>query len=1127
MLQENMKKVGIILITLLILISFSTTINALELKEADTTYFKTLKVNDAVKSEAVFSLDTKTILTKDALTFTFNEVCGKVIDYRVLRKSICLFEKQTPIYKDKEICFYTPNNDSNDCYTEKTLLGYDNDTYYDICYEPFDSINDYSQDYKISANIMMELCSDGSYGYKVDWIPSIRIEDTFYEKGEWAWWNATGGSIITDGNYTVHTFTTNGTFSVPSGTMNATVLVVAGGGGGGWFAGGGGGAGGLIYTNSYSATGNITVVVGSGGTGATGAGNGNPGYNSSFGTLVSAGGGYGGKYDGGNGGSGGGGGGGDAAFPGQAGGTGVVGQGHDGGSSQSGAVSGGGGGGANTSGSNGASSSGGAGGYGSNYSISGNISCYAGGGGGSGTAEEGNGTCGGGHGGEQTPLVVATNALANTGSGGGGGYVETAGNGGSGIVIVRYLTEMPIANNTYLTVDLNTPVNDSWTNDDTPVFSWLPISNNVASGINCTFNYTLLGVSSTINRYNLNNNSVYNYTSFPLDDGEGSWFVNCSDGTNATTSSSYTLTVLTVSPTISYFNIEGTTFYTNTSLNTNISTTVSLGSLSADIDCYVNLTTLILSEDDIGLTNNTNYDFTTIGYGNFSKNDNVSCNVTVLDNATNTANSSDYVIISDTRPSVPTDINFSSSAFYYNYNTSFTANGSTDIDNDTITYHYQVYNLNDSILRQEYSSLASYIPVLADSGDTLRVSAKATTTDANSSTTYNETLIAYLTSATLNIRREKDNSLFDMSNVDDLILSIICSDDVEEVNLTLNVTTINISCAYEYLKLDYDYGNESYFRIITPTYEAFSNITFYLLDLTVDTAVEIIININDLSGEYSSGTISIDRYINGTQVNIISQPFDIENSATLYLLRNALYSVTVTNNDGDSRVIGNLISSEAGEKTLTLPEINFYPDEIIVGNQLLWNYTYGNTAGNSFIELNYYDGIGGSSNITYSIYNSSEDRIFRTSLMRTTNLTTGTVTITLNPLPNNNITYFSLLEITHDSFSYIIKDYAIFVSNGTILVGDWIGGNFVEDDFKTKITDTLFWIGLIAIFIIGLVFDAQNSKIGLVAVMFFMLMFIAFGFIQFGGITGVVTSVIGVVIVFNFITKSRRDTGGD
>ena len=41
----------------------------------------------------------------------------------------------------------------------------------------------------------------------------------------------TGGTITTDGSYSVHTFTSSGTFTAPSG-ITAEVLVVAGGGGG-------------------------------------------------------------------------------------------------------------------------------------------------------------------------------------------------------------------------------------------------------------------------------------------------------------------------------------------------------------------------------------------------------------------------------------------------------------------------------------------------------------------------------------------------------------------------------------------------------------------------------------------------------------------------------------------------------------------------------------------------------------------------------------------------------------------------------------------------------------------------------------------------------------------------------
>ena len=124
--------------------------------------------------------------------------------------------------------------------------------------------------------------------------------------------------------------------------------LVAGGGGGaagqttaGYTDNGAGGAGGYLAADGYYPESGvpITITVGLGGTGGAVNTNGTNGGDSSFGSIVSYGGGYGATVgnNGGNGGSGGGAGAG--ATPG----TGVVGQGHDGGSS---ALDGGAGGGA-------------------------------------------------------------------------------------------------------------------------------------------------------------------------------------------------------------------------------------------------------------------------------------------------------------------------------------------------------------------------------------------------------------------------------------------------------------------------------------------------------------------------------------------------------------------------------------------------------------------------------------------------------------------------------------------------------------------------------------------------------------------------------------------------------------
>ena len=305
---------------------------------------------------------------------------------------------------------------------------------------------------------------------------------------------ATGGTVTTSGNFKIHTFTGDGNFVVsqlgnPAGSTNkVSYVVVAGGGGGGigyngGHCGGGGGAGGyregktpvdtftaspLVAPDGVEITATtFPVTVGGGGTGRTGCNGcnngpnvkaGDNGSNSVFSTITSTGGGGGAGGDrspssnSGNGGSGGGGGS-DGNYPGTPAGAAGSGntppvsppQGNDGGNGPGQAEnSGGGGGGATQAGQpRQPGPNGGTGGAGATSCITGSPVARAGGGGGSGQ----NGTISGGAGGGGTggkgnpPATNATAGSANTGGGGGGGIkysLAVGGNGGKGVVIIRY-----------------------------------------------------------------------------------------------------------------------------------------------------------------------------------------------------------------------------------------------------------------------------------------------------------------------------------------------------------------------------------------------------------------------------------------------------------------------------------------------------------------------------------------------------------------------------------------------------------------------------------------------------------------------------------------------------------------
>ena len=263
--------------------------------------------------------------------------------------------------------------------------------------------------------------------------------------------SATGGNATYEsGGYRVHIFTNSSAASNLVVTAGGTVdvLIVGGGGGGGETIGGGGGGGGVISSNSFNLTpGVYQVSVGNGGAGGWDGGGSYPagvkGGNSAFSTLTAIGGGAGGGFNGAASGTGGSAGGNGASSGARAGYT--SGQGNDGGTGDSGNA-GGGGGGANAAGAAGVGGVGGNGGAGITTSISGVSTSYAGGGGGgtrTGFGSAGAGGSGGGGAGGTGGNPGVSGTAGTGGGGGGGGFTsdQPGGNGGSGIVIVRY--ELP------------------------------------------------------------------------------------------------------------------------------------------------------------------------------------------------------------------------------------------------------------------------------------------------------------------------------------------------------------------------------------------------------------------------------------------------------------------------------------------------------------------------------------------------------------------------------------------------------------------------------------------------------------------------------------------------------------
>lgn len=362
------------------------------------------------------------------------------------------------------------------------------------------------------------------------------------------------------------------------------------------------------------------------------------------------------------------------------------------------------------------------------------------------------------------------------------------------------------------------------------------------------------------------------------------------------------------------------------------------------------------------------------------------------------------------------------------------------------------------------------------------------------------------------LKREADNLDFDIASTNSTKLTIYCPSKNIEIyfrNETYNSTQENVTmdCPFTLMKMDISYTDSSYFRtLIPPTTQ--QNVTWWLLDLEKDTGVQTIIELVDLTGEWSNGLLRIIKAIGQNNEDMIEQNFDVSTAVTLYLLKDALYTVIIENNDGTKqRQLGSLIADTAETITITYPNLPFYPEESILEDNISWTYTYD---ADSLLRLQYADGTKNTTSIVWRIYNGTNATENR--LLQTFTSALSEVTFTYSPVSPNQ-TYYTVLNVTHNLLDYNIIQFRSF---GFISPGVDLGFQGFSDEQETNLK---FFGSAVFLVVWGMLFSAKHAGVGLASTFIWTILFRGFGWLP---IPYLWMSVLGFLAIGGFIYEGWR-----
>ena len=357
-------------------------------------------------------------------------------------------------------------------------------------------------------------------------------------------------------------------------------------------------------------------------------------------------------------------------------------------------------------------------------------------------------------------------------------------------------------------------------------------------------------------------------------------------------------------------------------------------------------------------------------------------------------------------------------------------------------------------------------------------------------------------------------------------MEVLC-DNISTVVIDFSSTnnsfeSTNITCSFDLIKVVTTYDTlGTYFRTLVPDLvanrESNQSIDFFMIDLNTDTAIERIMNIIDLTGDYQQGIMKLTRAVNGTPEIIIEQPFDVSDQTILYLIRDEAYVMSIINDAGVERILGNIIASSAGSQTIVISDLDLGSGNTLLENgNISWSYFPQNfSASAGLLSLNYNDTTNMTTYASFTIFNGSNT----SQIIFNATSTSYDATFSYNTV--SNTTYVSLFEY-HNSLldnpvvewkTWMDKEYTFPVSKH-LEAFDTGDGNYEQIKMYASLFFLTIWV---------LLFGSKHITWALASTLIWVLLLYWWDFFP---ISLTWLSIIGIVSITGIFVDQLSRRGG-